>query len=348
MGHDRRSRRNQVLTVGVGTWADNRDRILAAVEDLPDLPWAVRLVVDQDGQDTGFAWLRGQIDEEDREAFDEVAATHRLIGTMQWWGFPLAEYSWGADGYEVTPDRPLANPWSRPEIAACEAWTCCARDPARYLPPTTPRFMISESDFVDTDAVWEAAYGPWSDPLVPKRWDVICAFDGDRAHEVEGNWGLARRCLERLAGDQGLSVLLVGRSGMPDIPDLPTVEVRPDLSWDESVGCLARSRLALFANHMDPSPQFMTEALATGVPVLAHSGLLGGWHYVQPETGRFFDSESDVAVAALRCLSTDYDTRSWLDRSFGRDRSARALADFLRGIGGPSDLRYALPTTLFR
>jgi hypothetical protein len=332
----------------MGTWADNRTRILAAVDDLPETPGAVSLVVDQEGRDTGFALLRGLITKGERRAFDRLTSTHRLIGVMQWWGFPVPEYSWGGETYEITPEQPADDPWGIPEIAACEAWMHCTRDPRPWLPPDKPQFMVNNSDFVDADAVWETAYGPWPDPVLPKRWDVVCSYSGHWYDEIQKNWSLGRRCVERLSGDLGLSVLLLARNGIPDVPDLPNVEVRPRVSWDESIGCLARSRLTLLPNHMDPSPRLITESLAVGTPVLAHADLLGGWQYVQPETGRFFDSEYDVAVEALCCLSTDYDTRAWLERSYGRDRAARALASYLRAIGGPKDLHYALPTSLFR
>lgn len=332
----------------MGLWAENSEQIVAAVDELPDLPWALRLVVDHEGGDTGFALVRGLIREEDRDTFEEVKSTHRLIGVMQWWGFPVPEYSWGGEHYEVTPDRPLDDPWSAPEVAACEAWTHCTRDPSQFLPPDKPRFLVNNSDFVDIETIWETAHGPWPDPLLPKRWDVVCAYSGHWYDGISKNWSLGRRCVERLAGDLGLSVLLLSRSGVPDVPDLPTVEVRPRVSWDECIGCLARSRLSLFANHMDPSPRLITESLAVGVPVLAYSELLGGWQYVQPSTGRFFHNEADATIQALHCLSTPYDTRAWLSRSYGRDLAAQVFADCLRSIGAPETLRYALPSSLFR
>lgn len=344
----RRRSEEQPATGGPGTWAENRGRILRGVAALPRLPWALRHVVDEHGHDTGFAMLRGRVPETGRAAFDSLASTHRLVGTMEWWGFPRPEYSWAGESYAVTPGGGPGDPSSLPEVAACEAWAHSAREPEAFLPPDRPRFFMSMPDFVDIDAVRDAAFGPWPDTPVTKRWDVVCAYADTRQAELEGNWSLGRRCVEVLAGELGLSVLLLCRSGMPDVWDLPHVEVRPRLSHDETIGCIARSRLTLVPHHMNPSPRILTESLALGVPVLVHSRILGGWQYVVNETGAFFDGVHDVAAGALRCLATEHRTLAWLERSYGRDRAAGQLAADLRALGGADHLRYALPTSLFR
>ncbi|MGO9198054.1 MAG: hypothetical protein ACLQK4_13125 [Acidimicrobiales bacterium] len=344
----RRGSSEETVKSPLGLWAQNRERILSAVEALPDLPWAVRLVVDDQGRDTGFAMLRGRVPEAERSAFEAVASTHRLIGTMECWGFPRPEYSWAGESYALTPGAVRDDRYGLPEVAACEAWAHCAREPQEYVPSDRPCFLMSTLDFVDIAGVRQAAFGPWPDMPVAKRWDVLCAYSDSRYGSLVENWSLGRRCVEVLAGELGLRILLLGRSGIADVPDLPNVEVRPHRSHDEVMGCIARSRVTLVPNHMDPSPRILTESLAAGVPVLVQSRILGGWRYVHPETGAFFEGAHDVASGALRCLSGEHRSLEWLERSCGRDRAAEQLASDLRTLGGADDLRYALPTSLFR
>jgi len=331
----------------VGVWADNSQTILQAVDRLPELPWSVRIIVDHNGADTGFASLRGRIDSASKEAFDSVVSTHRIVGMMQWWGFPLPEYSYAGERYEVTPATPLANPWDRPELQACEAWCYCAREPERFLPGDRPRFFISHSDFVDAEGIWRTVHGSGKPELAPKRWDVICMFSGHWYDEIQKNWCLAKACTEALA-DRGMSVLLLSRSGIPDAPRHPNVEVRPRLSWGDCMRSIARSRLTLVASHLDPSPRVITESLALDVPVLVHSQLFGGWKYVVDETGACFEGEHDVGEIAMKLLSSELHPRPWLRRRYGRDRTARRFAGFLRSLGGADHLEYALPTGLFK
>jgi hypothetical protein len=334
----------------VGTWSENADEILGAVDRLPELPWSLRLIVDQGGADTGFVALRGRIEPRDREVFDTLVSDHRIIGMMQWWGFPVPHLSYAGDRYEATPVHPMADPWDRPEVRACEAWCYCARTPDRFLPPDRPRFFISHSDFVDADGVWELAHGVSTrqTAIATKRWDVICLFSGHWYDEIQKNWSLARACVETLAEEYDLSVLLLSRRGIPDVPTHPNVEVRPRLPWEHCLQAMARSRMTLVASGLDPSPRVITESLALDVPVLVHSQILGGWKYVQSDTGRFFDSPADIGAAAHECLTADMHPRSWVVRHYGRDRAARRLAAHLRGLGGVEHVDYALPTGLFR
>jgi hypothetical protein len=331
----------------VGSWAENKTTILDAVGKLPQLPWALGIVVDETGEDTGFAVLRGSINgDNDREIFETIAATHRMIGVMQWWGFPVPHYSYGGTNYSITPRKAADNPWGRPEIERCEAWTYCARQPERFLPADRPHFLISNSDFVDTARVWEVAHGRSKRATATKRWDVICSFSGHWYDEIQKNWSLGRACIEMLAEDLNLSVLLLSRSGIPDVPRHRNVEVRPRLPWEDCIRCIARSRLALFPNHLDPSPRVITESLALDVPVVVNADILGGWKYVHEETGSFFNDSYDVASEVERCLASSHQPRSWLRRHYGRDRAARRLAGHLRSLGGADHIRYAMPTAV--
>ncbi len=208
-----------------GLWERNREQILGAVRQLPRLPWALRLVVDEHGQDTGFAIVRGRVSDAERAAFETVASTHRLIGVMEWWAFPRPEYSWAGESYGHTPGEDLADPYELAEVAACEAWAHGLREPAAFLPLDKPHFAMSLPDFVDIAAVREAAFGLWPDTPVPKRWDVVASFSDERDEELGANWSLARQCVDVLARELGLRVLLLGRTGIPDVPDLPNVKL---------------------------------------------------------------------------------------------------------------------------
>jgi hypothetical protein len=330
----------------MGTWADHEDEIRSAAAQLPQLPWSLRYMLDEHGRDTGFAVLRGHIQDHERQAFEVMAADHRFIGWMQWWAFPVPHYSYGGERYQAVPSEPPApDLWDRPEIQACEAWAHCVRTPDDFLPPRGPRFLISNSDFVDTGAIWRAAHGT-SRARPPKRWDVICCYSAHWYDEIQKNWSLARACVEVLVRELNLSVLLLARGGMPNVPLHPNVEVRPRVSWQECIGCMARSRIVLFPHHIEPSPRSMMEALALDVPVLVNSEILGGWKYVNDETGRFFDDAFDVAAQARELLSSSLQPRAWVRRHYGRDLAARRLATHLRSLGGANDVRYAFSSAL--
>jgi hypothetical protein len=295
------------------------------------LPWQLAVLVDDKEEDTGFALLRGPISSHNRPAFDALAANHRMIGLIKIITSP-------SPGSEL--NFFWREGWDPAHVAVCEAWCHCFRDPDPFLPADRPRFLISNSDFVDSARVCELAYeaGP-----VAKRWDVVYCTKQDWSRDVMKDWTLAKACIDVLVHDLNLSVLVIGRDGLPDVPRHPNVDIWAEVSWAECLGCIARSRLVLVSGRLDPSPRVITEALALDVPVLVNAEILGGWKYVNEATGSLFDGESDVGAKAGECLSGAYRPRAWLLEHYGRDNSARRLAECLRTLGGADDLTYARP-----
>ena len=62
--------------------------------------------------------------------------------------------------------------------------------------------------------------------------------------------------------------------------------------------------------------------------------ILGGWKYVTPSTGVFFDNEDDVAQAAAQCLPGPTDPRAWFQANYGPMRSSLRLSGFLHSLDG--------------
>jgi hypothetical protein len=303
------------------------------------LPWPLRYIVDEDGHDTGFAMLRGTIGPARREAFARIVADHRLIGFTHYGPFPRMH-----EAYEGRRARDGATGWERPEIVACEAWAHCFRQPDLYLPPDRPRMLVSGSDFVKQDEVWKAGYG---DGPPAKRWDIVYSCPPNSFNEYQKNWDLARSCLLRLA-DSGARILAVGRAGVPAVPAHRNIDVTGLLPWPDFIRATAQARVAFLPNRSDASPRVLTEALALDMPVLVNRQILGGWKYVEAETGRFFSDETDVGGAFHDCLTASFEPRSWLCARYGTDNAARRLAEELRSLGGEASggpPSYALPTS---
>jgi hypothetical protein len=312
------------------------------IEQPPQLPWPLRYFVDEGGHETGFAMLRGTVGPGAVGAFDQMAATRRMIGFTHLGPFPLLHEGYGSG---IAPGQDPEEGWCGPAVRSCEAWAHCFREPDRYLPPDRPRMLMSGSDFVDDEQVWSTGC---PDGPPPKRWDVVYSCLPNGFNDTQKNWSLARVCALKMASELDLRILLVGRADAPDVPDHPNIDVTPMLPWSELMQCTARSRLAFLPNVMDASPRVITEALALDVPVLVNRAILGGWKYVEEDTGRFFGDEHDVVAATEECLTARFHPRETLLRTYGKHRSARRLASELRALDGgqspeTAELSYALP-----
>jgi glycosyltransferase involved in cell wall biosynthesis len=320
------------------------------------IPWPLRWIVDEHGRDTGFAMLRRGIPSGRRTAFEKMAAAHRMIGFTHFGSFPLFHEAYDPRAKARTPKagakpdpqakgRSPEEGWQRPEVQACEAWAHCFRDPDRYLPPSTPRMLMSGSDFVNEQERWQQAYGGGRPG---QRWDLVYSCPPTWLNELQKNWDLAKSCALRLAG-AGVRIVMVGRTGVPGLPSHPNIDYLPMLSLEEFMRVTASSRAAFLPNCWDASPRVLTESLAVDVPVLVNRRILGGWKYVTTETGVFFDDEDDVVDAYFALLDAPLHPRDWLlGNGYGRDGAARRLAGELRALGGPGragELTYALPTS---
>jgi hypothetical protein len=288
------------------------------------LPWSLLRIVDEGGADTGFGAVRSPVGPGDHEALDRFTAERRLIGLTAYGTFPRIHAVF--DGKERAIEGRDGR--ERAEVARCVAWAHCFRNPGRYLPEGCPQALISISDFTDPDWISASALGT----PAGKRWDLIYVCCANPFNELTKNWALARRCLSRLAGDLGITALLVGRDQAPDIPAAPGIETCPELPWDQLMARLAQARVAFFPNVLDASPVLLTEALCLDVPVVVNRRILGGWKYVRPETGRFFTDADDVTGAVAACLTERFAPRAWFSASHGPGRAARRLAALLDSV----------------
>jgi hypothetical protein len=314
-------------------------------------PWPLRWIVDENGRDTGFAMLRREVPTGARQAFGEMAASHRMIGFTHYGPFPLYHEAYDGQRNGKFPRKG----WQRPEVQACEAWAHCFREPDRYLPPGKPRLFISGSDFVDHKAKWSAAH---AEGKPAKRWDLVYSCLPTWLNELQKNLDLARACALRLA-EAGARIVMVGRAGTPGVAHHPNIDHLPQLTWHEFMRVTAASRVAFLPNCWDASPRVITESLSVDVPVLVNRQILGGWKYVAPETGAFFDDENDVVDAFFTILASSPSPRDWLlSNGYGQEAAARRLAAELRALGDPpgdtaasagitpcGELAYALPTS---
>lgn len=290
-----------------------------------ELPWPVRYIVDQDGKDTGIMFLRGPLNPHNTPNWDEMRATHRQMGLTSMGPYPLHH-----EAYLKVPQGAIPQDgWRRDFVQLSEAWCHCFRNPDSYLPPDKPRRLLGGSDFCDYDRVW--SIGASGRPQA-KRWDLVYSCLDNRFNEMQKNWEFARACIYRLCTELRLKILVVGRSGTSDLPRVDGLESREFLPWSDFLQCMGRSRAAFFPNLLDASPRVMTEAMALNLPVLVNRRILGGWKYVNDDTGRFFDDEANVVPAALEVLTGSFQPRDWFIANHGKRWAEEQLAELLREI----------------
>jgi hypothetical protein len=290
-----------------------------------ELAWPVRYIVDQDGRDTGIMFIRGPLNPQNTPVWEKMRETHRSMGLTSMGPYPLHHEAYLA----VPPGAIPQDGWKRQYIVECEAWAHCFREPDQFLPPDKPRRLLGGSDFADYDRVWSLGSAGRTQA---KRWDIVYSCLDNRFNEMQKNWEFAKACITRLCTELRLKVLIVGRSGTSDLPPVDGLEAREFLPWSDFLQCMARSRVAFFPNVLDASPRVMTEAMSLNLPVLVNRRILGGWKYVNDDTGRFFDDEANVVPLALEVLTGTLQPREWFIANHGKPWAEERLAELVREI----------------
>lgn len=235
----------------------------------------------------------------------------RFVGATSYLGFPGA-------GFRDERDYGLL----------CEAWLHCFRDPDRFLPPNGPRARVSESDFTDPRRVDPGRAARALPPELVA--DVVHVSGAEPWRQRAKNWPLAARCLRRLAEKTDLRILVV--DAPPSAESLPGVTPTGPLPWPTVLAVIAAARCLFVAAVLDASPRVLAEALCLDVPVVVNRSILGGWQYVNPFTGVFFDGVDDVVPAVLEAVGAPGRPRSWFMAHHGPTRAGARVLRLLRSL----------------
>lgn len=217
----------------------------------------------------------------------------------------------------------------------CKAWLHGFRNPENYFPPHIPNALISESDFIDCKV-------NKPDPSVEKIYDFIyiCLKQDEKKNVCDDwatynkNWDLAKKCLKVMCEKYKLKGLLVGRKDC-EIPNLchKLMDSTNMLKHDELKKSYQQSKFIFLPNYADASPRVLCEAMATGLPALINRNILGGWKYINQNTGVFFTDENDIDFAINdmnnKLLRNDFKVREEYINNYGPVNSGRRLRDFL-------------------
>jgi hypothetical protein len=213
-------------------------------------------------------------------------------------------------------------------MALFEAWLHCFRYPDKYITSSSmPTALISESDFTDIKK-----HKP--DPTVPKEYDFIyvCLKDNDKCEpgwqSYIRNWDVAKKCLDIMCNKYKLKGLIIGRVNC----NLPkNCHVLDFLPQDKFIQTYNKCKFVFVPNITDASPRVLSEALNYDLPCLVNYNILGGWKYVNEQTGEFFTDESDFEPALKTLLDnlSKYTPSKYYKENYGTVNAGRRLKDFL-------------------
>ena len=222
--------------------------------------------------------------------------------------------------------------WTYDYMKLLDGWLYCFREPDKFISDKSlPKLLLSESDFTDFNY-----FKP--DRTVEKKYDFIYSCPKDSDKECNGwvaankNWELASQCLKILCLKYKLKGFLVGRDGC-NIPKgcEKYLETSDFLSRNKLLEKYRQSKFIFIPNIIDASPRILTEAMCTDLPCLVNSNILGGWKYVDKQSGAFFnnvDNISDGIEYILQNLN-NLSPRDYYMKNFSKEISGKKFKEFM-------------------
>ena len=233
-------------------------------------------------------------------------------------------------------------------------WCSCFRPElnAKYIPQNFPLANIAESDFANFEF-----HKP--DPNVKKEYDFIyiCLKDGDKKLEDKDcpntwqgqirRWDIAKKILDIMCKQYKLKGLLIGRIGCEIPPQChQLMETTDFLQYNEFIKQYNKCRFMLNCSESDASPRVLTENMCYNNPILVNTKILGGWQYVNENTGALFDPDNLNAFPQIlekfldKLNNNKFTPREWIIQNYGKYNSGKKLKTFVQSIFKEDELNF--------
>jgi hypothetical protein len=221
-------------------------------------------------------------------------------------------------------------------LKMCKGWVHCLRKPYDIFPKETPLALISESDFVNLDFLKSARKNE-------KKYDFVYVCLRSQKECIVGwqeyihRWDFAKKAIELMVNKYKLKGLLIGRHNCPNLPkveDESLLETTEFLSYYKFIDKIKESKFLFECAESTASPRVVTEAMSLDLPVLLYHNIVGGWKYINSQTGEFFDDLDDFEqkLNILRERYDDYKPREYINKYFGIKNSGKKLLDFIKKV----------------
>jgi hypothetical protein len=277
--------------------------------------WGLMELLDENGKRTDYiAVRRHQLVKGNYDRLRELVATKKIIGLSSYTNFPQKSIcpheSYDGEVFDIIKDHVIL-------------WLHCFKDPQNYVPPNIPLLLYSETDQYHIHDCHNK-----SAATINKNYDFCCYLP--QAHVKWNTWirgaEVAVKWLNCMADEMGLRILVVGVDATIDGLS-PKVNVVKSLPFHEWIAKLGECKYLINFARYDASPRVIMDGLLSNVPVLLNENVLGGWKYINKDTGQLFFYDADIKHTVETFMNQSYEPRKWLDKNYSVERNQALLAD---------------------
>jgi len=298
------------------------------------LDWPFLNIIDENGKYVNIVCIRGPLEKkEDILSFEKYKKQNKLIiGCSSYLSFPnkcmnsICDYrTFFFKGKRI--DK-LVDGWLHP-----------FKDDKGIQ--TEKKLLLSESDFVDN--VDFLNHYDISSKKIKYDFICFCPSDDDNLcdkgwHYHNKNWSLAKKTIELACNELDLNGVLIGRENCPLNIDKKKLERHEKLEYFDFIKKISESKFMIISSYEDASPRVIGESLLLNTPVLVYKDIIGGWKYVNEESGVFYDSLT-IKSKIEEIMEKKFNPREYFLKNYGIQNSGEKFRDFVVSID-PSFSKY--------
>ncbi|CDW85362.1 UNKNOWN [Stylonychia lemnae] len=218
---------------------------------------------------------------------------------------------------------------------AFAGWLHSTKEPGQFIGNQHPRLRFSESDLqyyiVDTAV-------PKNITQTKKDIDLLYIINDEEQidfHMKTQNWKLALASFEKIANSSSkIKVVSMGKQ-LPKHLKGKIIRKKFVEQNEEFYGYLARAKVLFVPSVHNSSPKLITQALTLDTAVLVNQDIIGGWNYVNEQTGAFFKDENDILPVLKDLIKKQKEKklspRQWYQNYFVKQpKRLQAFVELLR------------------
>jgi GR25 family glycosyltransferase involved in LPS biosynthesis len=199
-------------------------------------------------------------------------------------------------------------------------WCHCFRDPKHYLPNNMPRILYSESDQYRHCLHLNSQVGK-----IPKKYDFFVSMPQGEWNTYIRGFSIAQQWLNHMADVMGLKILVCGTNRRKDFSE--NIDVIDFQKWCDFIDCMNQCRYLFCSSIYDASPRIIVEAMSLNMPVLLNKNILGGWKYIQEDTGMFFEATDPIEETIQKFMQKEFNPLEFTKRNFNIIENSEMLAN---------------------
>ena len=279
--------------------------------------WNILELLDENKNQTEYISIRGEFwnNESENDFIKLINNGKKVIGLSSYQNFPKFIINPIENRGPINENDTFINKYGHLVIV----WLHCFKDSINYIPPSIPKLLYSETDQYPNIEYLNSII------TKDKKYDFIASIQ-------ESDWNLwirgleiAKKWLNYMADEMGLKILVCGSGRLNDFSKkIDIIEFKP---WIDFINILNMGKYLFCSSRYDASPRIIIEAMSLNMPVLLNENILGGWKYINDETGMFFFYDEDIKTRIDKFIKkvNNINPYIWVKKNINRDKSAEKL-----------------------